>query len=342
MRVIDVTLYDGHSSQQNKAAIDYNQDAFLYVTSQGDTHQYLLQKIQISPRLGQVPHTLIFPDGSSCEVNNHTFVDLLIAGQQKSNSINQWIHALESQFSFALISVFITICVIWLGLAHGLPWLSKQAAYAFPTTTNSQIGNETLALLDKYTFSPSTLDKATQQRLTNKFSQLESAINSPDEQQTQLKFRNGKSIGANALAFPSGDIVITDQLIHLAKNDDEILGVLAHEIGHIHSRHSVRQVIQTTGLAMIFSLALGDISSITSFTTLLPAMLVELKYSREFELEADDYVIYGLQKMGIEPHYYASLLERLASSKTKESDDAFWSTHPLSKDRIERIRISSK
>jgi Zn-dependent protease with chaperone function len=342
MRMIEVTFYDGNLSRQLSATIAYSQDYFIHITCQDDTRQYLLQKTEISPRLGQLPHTLIFPDGASCEVNNHAFVDQLIADQQKPNNFNQWIHYLESKFSIALISALITVAIIWLGITNGLPWLSKQAAYALPATVNSQVGEETLALLDKYEFLPSKLDEATQLRLTNKFSQLKNRIDLSNKQQVQLKFRKSKTIGANAFAFPSGDIIITDQLIQLAKNDNEVLGVLAHEIGHINARHSLRQIIQTTGLTMIFGLALGDVSSITSFTALLPAMLVELKYSREFELEADDYAIRGLQQMGIHPHHYASLLERLSSHHAERCDNAYWSTHPLLPDRVERIRMVSK
>ncbi len=208
-------------------------------------------------------------------------------------------------FKIWVVSICITVTVIWLGVNNGLSWISKQAAFALPTSVTAQAGKETLALLDNHTFSPSRLDESTQRRLMAKFFQLKRAIDSPNGDTIMLNFRQGGKTGANAFALPSGNIIITDELIQLAENDEEILGVLAHEIGHLEKRHSLRQVIQTTGLAMIFSLALGDVTSITSFATVLPTTLVQLKYSREFEIEADDYAVQGLQKMGIDPDHQA-------------------------------------
>lgn len=89
MSIAEVTLYNGHSSQQSKGTIRYSQDYFLYISSKDDKRQYLLQKTKISPRLGQLPHTLTFPDGTSCVINNLDFVDELIADQYKPGDYNQ-------------------------------------------------------------------------------------------------------------------------------------------------------------------------------------------------------------------------------------------------------------
>ena len=334
------SFYDGTRSQKSSVTVSYSQDYFIHIKNDDESRRYLLQKIEISPRLGNLPHILTFPDGASCEVPDHKFMDMLIADQYQPNRFNEWIHWLESKFHIALFAAIITVAFVWLSITTGLPWLSKQAANAMPISVNSQIGIETLALMDKKVFEPSVLDLATQQRLTDKFSQLTDQMEPTIKQHLQLKFRNSPMVGANAFALPSGDIIITDQLIELAENDDEILGVLAHEIGHINARHSLRQVIQTTGLTMIFGLALGDVTSITSFTALLPAILVELKYSREFELEADDYAVQQLQQRGITSQHYAKLLERLTQPKAHVLHNSFLSTHPLTEDRVERMRRS--
>lgn len=56
-------------------------------------------------------------------------------------------------------------------------------------------------------------------------------------------------IGANAFALPDGTLVVTDELVELAgDNDDEVLAVLAHELGHIHERHGLR-LLRTQGLS---------------------------------------------------------------------------------------------
>ena len=48
----------------------------------------------------------------------------------------------------------------------------------------------------------------------------------------------------NALAFPSGDIVLTDKFVQLSKNQDEIDSVLLHEMGHVVHRHGLEMLIE--------------------------------------------------------------------------------------------------
>ncbi len=59
-----------------------------------------------------------------------------------------------------------------------------------------------------------------------------------------VEFRASPIIGANAFALPGGIVIVTDQLMQLAEHDDEILAVLAHEIGHVKHRHVLRGLPQ--------------------------------------------------------------------------------------------------
>ena len=54
----------------------------------------------------------------------------------------------------------------------------------------------------------------------------------------RLELRSGEALGANALALPSGIVIMTDDLVALAKSDDEIGAVMAHELGHVRGRHA--------------------------------------------------------------------------------------------------------
>ena len=47
------------------------------------------------------------------------------------------------------------------------------------------------------------------------------------------------------LALPSGVVIVTDDLVALAKDADDVVAVLAHEVGHLEGRHGVRAVIQS-------------------------------------------------------------------------------------------------
>jgi Zn-dependent protease with chaperone function len=155
-------------------------------------------------------------------------------------------------------------------------------------------------------------------------------------------------MGANAFALPSGDVVILDELILLDKNKNlyGVLGVLAHEKGHVVYRHALKGAIKTTVATAVIGYFTGDATFIAST---LPTLLVTTKYSREFEHEADVYAKNELKKLNISSKPLAELFKRLENytipSKEKNNtkkDDNFnidipeWvSTHPATEDRIE-------
>ena len=71
-------------------------------------------------------------------------------------------------------------------------------------------------------------------------------------------------------ALPGGTVILTDQLVALAKNDDEIAGVLAHEIGHVKHRHSLKQLYRVLGIGFMISVIGGD-----SLAVLIPCCSVQ-------------------------------------------------------------------
>lgn len=81
-----------------------------------------------------------------------------------------------------------------------------------------------------------------------------------------LQFRS--SIGPNAFALPGGTIVVTDAMVNAAAEhkltDDALIGVLAHEIGHVLHRHTTRMVVEQGVLNVGLGLALGDVSMLVS------------------------------------------------------------------------------
>jgi Zn-dependent protease with chaperone function len=82
--------------------------------------------------------------------------------------------------------------------------------------------------------------------------------------------------------------VITDDLVKIAKSDDEIIAVLAHEIGHVRGRHALRQLLQAAGISALAVAVLGDVSSFSAILGAAPALL-HAKHSRDFEREADTF-----------------------------------------------------
>ena len=156
-------------------------------------------------------------------------------------------------------------------------------------------------------------------------------------------FRDGQSLGANALALPNGTIIVTDQLVGLAENDEEILGVLAHELGHLKHRHSLRMLIQGSVVGFVLAWYIGDVSTVAAG---LPTLLLQARYSRDHEREADRYAATVLKANAISPQRLADMLGRLEASHTEcaaenePSDNAldYMASHPATRERIEALK----
>ena len=114
--------------------------------------------------------------------------------------------------------------------------------------------------------------------------------------------------------------------------------MLAHELGHVAQRHSLRSMLQNAGVLLLVSATFGDLTSITSFAATVPTALVQLQYSRRFEREADDYAVGLLADARIDPDALAAILERLERASPAEPLPAYLSTHPDTGERLLAVR----
>ena len=129
-------------------------------------------------------------------------------------------------------------------------------------------------------------------------------------------------------------MVVTDELVDIAKSDDEIVAVLAHEIGHVRGRHALRQILQAAGVSALAVALLGDLSSLSGILSAAPALLTA-KHSRDFEREADRFAKQWLRENRIAESNFDAILCRMTGThgpKDKEAVDYF-SSHPATDER---------
>jgi predicted Zn-dependent protease len=157
----------------------------------------------------------------------------------------------------------------------------------------------------------------------------------------RLELRSSKRLGANAFALPSGEVVVTDQLVELAKKDDELVAVLAHEIGHLRQRHGLRRLLQDSATVLLIAAVTGDLTSIVSLASALPAILLQAKYSRDFEREADEFALDYMKRHDIPPESFGAILLRMEERRGAAADiPDYLSTHPATRERAERSRVA--
>ncbi|PAY07333.1 metalloendopeptidase [Bradyrhizobium sp. UFLA03-84] len=139
----------------------------------------------------------------------------------------------------------------------------------------------------------------------------------------------------NAFALPGGKVYLFDGLLEKAESPDEIAGVLAHELGHLRHRDSMRELIHNGGTSFMIGLLFGDITG-SGALIFASRQLVTSSYSRDAETNADTYAIETMHKLGRPAKPMGELMFRV-TGKEGGKGLSLVSSHPLTEDRLERM-----
>ncbi|MDX5445868.1 MAG: M48 family metallopeptidase [Zoogloeaceae bacterium] len=288
-------------------------------------------EVKVSARLGRTPRHVTFRDGSCFSTDDNDGIDAMLG--LRSRSGQGLVDRLESHWRFVAASVVATVAAVLIGVFWGVPAAARHVAFQLPASVGQEAERVAFEMLDRGAFEASRLDRAEQARLQALFAPV--IERHAADLGIRVHFRDAsKSFGANALALPGGSVVMTDQLVELARHDEELIAILAHEIGHIAERHALRRTVQTSALSLFALLVFGDVSSVPALAASIPVILTEMGYSRDFEREADLFAIRALHDSGIPPQRLGDILSRL---DPEHSGSSYLSTHPPTPERIEMI-----
>lgn len=335
--------YDGKTSARRTVRLTLEGNRLL-VEGEGVDVSTELGRLVISAPLSTARRSVRFPSGALCEVSDARFMDELLRRQGKGKT-SAVIHRWERSLPLALVALVVTVAVVWCFVAYGIPALADRVARAVPPATEVSLGRESLAMLDRLVFTPSRLPADRRRDISAQFARMTRDL--PFAAGYRLEFRRSDQLGANALALPSGIIIVTDRLVEIAKNDDELIGVLAHEMGHVRHRHALRQMLQSSATGLVVAAVTGDVTSITSLAATLPTVLIDASYSRSFETDADDAAVAYLKRRRIPLKSYAAILGRLEAEHLKNEKGTkpgmkkslgdYFSSHPVTEERIRRV-----
>lgn len=143
----------------------------------------------------------------------------------------------------------------------------------------------------------------------------------------------------NAFAIPGGHVVVFTGLLKAARTSEEVAGVLAHEIAHVTQKHSFRTVIQSAGLFLAVQALFGDASGLLAVVGDSSRFLLQQKFSRDFEREADEVGWGYLAAARINPRGMIDFFKILQAEedKTGVSLPGLLNTHPATAERIRRL-----
>ncbi|MBE9189346.1 M48 family metalloprotease [Gloeocapsopsis crepidinum LEGE 06123] len=140
--------------------------------------------------------------------------------------------------------------------------------------------------------------------------------------------------GINAFATMGGFVYLNTGLIRLAENEAQLASVMAHEIGHIASRHAIQQMRQTAIASGVASVAGLDRNRAIQIGV---DLALRRPNSREDEFEADQRGLANSIRAGYPPSATVAFMEKLLRQNGR-SVPTFLSTHPATGDRITRLR----
>jgi len=341
--MIDAFFFDGRSARLHPARL-LPSSTGLVVSASSFERSYARDAIALSEPFAAAPAMLRFADGASCEIPaGEGREQLLAALGYRQSAVERW----QAYWPAALLALALLVGLLAFAWLRGVPWAAEHIAARLPASVDTRVGQAGLASLEKQKLiGPSRLGPA-------RIAEIEALLPAVQPAQGRLPLRllvrDSPQLGANALALPDGTIIVTDGLVRLAMgekqalDDDakaELIGVLGHEAGHVEHRHTVRVMARSSLTAALSATLFGDFSAVAAG---LPAVLSQMAYSREMELDADAYAIEVLHRRHLSVDHFADILGKLE----KQQDAAtaklprwlrntlgYVSTHPDTDERI--------
>lgn len=338
MIAFDGVLHDGRTAAAVPVRIEA-QGNDVTISDGTVTGRMARARITADAPIPGVPRTLRLPDGECIETSDHASVAVL---WPERAFIARAAYALESRWWAAIGGIAITVACLWLVVEFALPYAADPVARRISPGLDRYLGEQALATLDATVLKPSRLSADEQEHWNDKFDAF--VAGEKGEEALNLVFRHAGA--PNALALPDGTIVVTDEMVAAIDRDDELLAVLAHEIGHVRGRHALRLVLQNSGVAVLMTAIAGDAVGITFLVVALPTTLLQSGYSRKFEAEADDYAFAHMKRHGVSPQAFADVMRRLEKELGGAREDAamarYLGTHPATEERIRRAEEAAR
>ncbi|MFD1712232.1 M48 family metallopeptidase [Ottowia sp. GY511] len=333
-RVLSAQWFDGRSSRARPVQIALRPDPagarLLLKALDGDRERLELAPGEVGwPErwsAGHAPPRVAVDLGphGSLQVDDVAGWQAALAAARHRRSLAE---RMQTQWPVLLGVLVVAVVGVWAFYRWGTPWAAAQITRHVPVSWELALTDRAMKEIDEQYVKPTQLPKARQDALRAEFDQLVSAIDPVQRRYSDyrprytLEFRSG--MPPNAFALPGGTIVMTDAMVKDAARipgtgDAALLGVLAHEIGHVEHRHTTRMVVEQGVLNAGLGLALGDVSTLVQMGA---TALTGLAYQRGHEAESDCYAIALMARRGLPTAPMADLLQSLDQFSRGSDED---------------------
>ena len=240
------------------------------------------------------------------------------AWSQAAGLSDSLIVRLQQSWRGVVLSVLLLVTLIVALQQWGVPIAARAVVALIPRTVDTAIGDYAQAAVDEQLMKPSALPAHRAQQLRDALTKAVAGMPADSVPQWQLLLRASK-LGPNALALPNGTIILTDDMVEMVDgNVDVLVGVLAHELGHVQHRHGMRMLVQVTALGAIASTVLGDFSSLLAS---VPVLMGQASYSRQAEQESDAFAVDVLRHAGLSPTVMVTMFDKLGAWRLRKEQE---------------------
>jgi len=324
--LLEAEYFDGRTSRAHAVRLHIDGDR-LHIRGSEVAHEVPLRDLQWPERTQHGPRIAHLRGGGSLHCEHGALWDAWARAAQRSESL---VVRAQQSWGWAAIALLAVLLVCAVGYRWGVPLAARGVLAFVPLSIDRQLGDTALqALREQRWLLPSERAPAQQQQLRAAFERSLAEAGAP---RTAFEIHFHKSrLGANALALPGGLIVVTDELMALVDdNEDVLVGVLAHEFGHLRHRHGMRLLAQAALLGAATGVLYGDFSGVLAG---VPLLLGHLGYSRDFEREADLEALRVLHASGRSPQAMVLLFDRLAQRRGEQTLGIALASHPADAER---------
>lgn len=320
----DAVFYDGASSQKRRVSLRFAQD--LEIVEDGAviaSWPFANIRRADNPRALRL-RSLSGPSLARLDVEDTALAQRIIEACPTLEATQGASHTLRIVgWSLAAVCSIVAVTVF------GIPLVADRLAPLVPLSIEKRIGEAVdkqvgVVMGRKVCTAPEGQAAFTQ--LVGKIASAGGLAQPPAAQVLSSKV-------PNAFALPGGKIYLLDGLIQKAENVDEVAGVIAHELGHVAHRDSLRKVIQTGGTSFLIGLLFGDLTG-GSAVIFAGRSILDASYSREAETAADDFAVRAMHGLGRSPQPMGKLLVRVTGSKSVAT---IIDSHPVSSERLARM-----
>lgn len=348
--MITVDYFDGESARAHPARLTWAAD-MLVIAWDGGERQVHPRDVQWPERQRhgtRIAHLLPHAGGGSLQGHDSAAWDAFVRQRPGASGDSLVVRAQQS-WRGVLAAVVLLIGVAVSAYVWGVPALARGVVAALPPSADKAVGELALDSVRSW-LKPTAVAPERRARIEAGFARLvEASFPDPATRPAYTLRFHASRIGPNAFALPGGTIVITDELLALMPDrDDAVLGVLAHELGHVRLRHGMRLLVQVSLLSAATSIAFGDFSSVLAAA---PALVGQLDYSRDAEREADAESARLMKAAGLRPDAMVEFFERVqrwrhsAEGRRLGADADMgiaFSSHPADAERIAFFRAASR